>query len=982
MSDIVHHMKYAKYLSEIQRRETWEETIDRNKMMHIKRYPFLKKEIDAAFEMVYQKKVFPSMRSIQFAGKPIEINNARLYNCCFLPIDDYRAFSETMFLLLSGCGVGYSVQKQHVDKLPEINRPKDRKRKYVIGDSIEGWSDAIKVLLKSYFLGKSTVVFDYSDIREKGAKLITSGGKAPGPQPLHDCLHNIKKILEPKRTGEKLTTLECHDILCYIADAVLSGGIRRCLEENSLIHTENGLEKIKDIKLGTLVQTKSGMSPVTAKQYTGEKQLLELDTQVGTYFSTPEHRWAVVNSLDGDVTWKRADELTKKDALYFSREILEVKNEVESLSRSFGNNTLRVPDFVMKGKEETRISFLTGLLGVDVLSKLETKDKQGPIISSVHEEFLTDVSFLVKSLGIPCKVVSSKPINMNGQNVCSLCFVDSFVETLNEFYPVCINNISKGEVKRTYDISVKDEEMFVYGGLLVHNSACISLFSFDDEDMISSKFGKWYEKHPHRARSNNSAVILRHRIEEPEFKTFWEKIKNNNTGEPGIYFSHNQDMGINPCKPLNSLILTPKGYITFREAMKLPNETFNIIGENGKVLKAKKPFLTGKNKGVWRIKLSNGMYLYGTKNHLHKDVDGNWKRIDELQVGDYLRIEIKVLSIEKDYSFEDVYDIEVLDDSHAFIDSGVVSHNCNEKSLKPFQFCNLTTFDSSKAYSQQDFNQMCKAAAFIGTLQASYTDFHYLRDIWKRNTEKEALLGVSMTGICSGQVLALDIEQGANIVLEENRRVAKLLGINISARSCVIKPEGTVSLIAGTSSGIHPWHSPYYIRRVRVGKNEAIYGYLKQNHPELIEDDYFKPHLQAVISIPMKSPTTAIFRTEEETKDFLERVLKFHKEWVRIGHRKGQNTDNVSATISVRPEEWDMVGDWLWDNRDGFNGLSVLPWDGGTYIQAPLEECSEEMYKTLFGKLKNIDITKIIEVEDNTDLQGELACAGGSCEVI
>ena len=177
LSDIVVYNKYAKYLPTKQRRETWEELVTRNKKMHQAKFPDLKEEIEEVYEMVYDKKVLPSMRSLQFAGKPIDINNSRIFNCSYLPIDDWRSFSEVMFLLLSGCGVGYSVQKHHIERLPEIRIPK-KTRRFLVGDSIEGWADSVKVLLKAYFgLATARPIFDFRDIRPKGAELITVGGK-------------------------------------------------------------------------------------------------------------------------------------------------------------------------------------------------------------------------------------------------------------------------------------------------------------------------------------------------------------------------------------------------------------------------------------------------------------------------------------------------------------------------------------------------------------------------------------------------------------------------------------------------------------------------------------------------------------------------------------------------------------------------------------------------------------------------------------
>ena len=613
LSDITVHMKYAKYIPELNRRETWAELVDRNIAMHKKKYPNLINEIDEAYNYVYAKKVLPSMRSLQFAGKPIEISPNRLYNCSYLPADSIDAFSEIMFLLLSGCGVGYSVQKHHVKNLPAITKPFDkRSRRFVIGDSIEGWSDAIKVLVKSYLGDKRTskIIFDYTDIRPKGARLVTSGGKAPGPQPLKECLIKIGGILNGKEDGTKLTSLETLDIICHIADAVLAGGIRR--------------------------------------------------------------------------------------------------------------------------------------------------------------------------------------------------------------------------------------------------AALISLFSAGDDEMISCKSGDWWETNPQRGRANNSAVLMRHKITKQFFMDLWKRVELSGAGEPGIYFNNDKDWGTNPC--------------------------------------------------------------------------------------------------------------------------------C-EIALRPFQFCNLCEVNVSDIKDQDDFNARVKAAAFIGTLQAGYTDFHYLREIWKETTEKDALIGVSMTGIGSGAVLNYDMTKAADIVKRENSRVAKAIGINKSARCTTVKPAGTTSLVLGTSSGIHAWHNDYYVRRMRVGKNEAIYTYLSVHHPELIEDEFFRPHDTAVISVPQKAPEGSILRTESPF-DTLERIKRVATEWVKSGHRVGSNSHNVSATISLKDDEWDKAGDWMWDNRDHYNGLSVLPYNGGTYTQAPFEDIDEAKFNEMSKVLSNVDLTKVVELDDNTDLSGELACAGGNCEVI
>lgn len=610
LSEITVYMKYAKHLRNLNRKESWDEIIDRNAEMHLKKNPELKDKIIEVYDRyVRPKLVLPSMRSLQFAGLPIELNPSRIYNCSYFPIDDWRCFSEGMFLLLSGVGVGYSVQFHHVEKLPEIRKPL-KKRRYLVGDSIEGWADAVKVLLKAYFFGGTKPTFDFRDIRPKGTLLMTAGGKAPGPEPLMECLFKIERLLENKKDGEKLKPFECHLIMCYIADAVLSGGIRR--------------------------------------------------------------------------------------------------------------------------------------------------------------------------------------------------------------------------------------------------SAMISLFSFDDDEMLTCKFGNWWETYPELARCNNSAVILRNRIERKEFAELWKKIEASRSGEPGFMMTNDIEFGLNPCA---------------------------------------------------------------------------------------------------------------------------------EISLRPFQFCNLSTINFPAANSQKELEEFARAAAFIGTLQASFTNFHYLNEKWKKTTEKEALIGVSMTGLSDNRLQNFDLKSVAKAVLEENEETANKIGINLAARCTCVKPEGTTSLVLGTSSGVHAWHSNYYIRRIRVLKNEPIYDYLLKNCPELLEDDFFKPKTQAVISIPIKAPDSAITREKESAIDLLERIKFLHETWIKPGHRKGSNTNNVSATITIKESEWECAGEWLWKNKNSYTALSFLPEDLGTYVQAPFESVTKEKYEEMFSKLKEIDLKNIKEIEDNSRLQEEVACGGNQCEI-
>ena len=306
---------------------------------------------------------------------------------------------------------------------------------------------------------------------------------------------------------------------------------------------------------------------------------------------------------------------------------------------------------------------------------------------------------------------------------------------------------------------------------------------------------------------------------------------------------------------------------------------------------------------------------------------------------------------------------------------------CLEISLRPFQFCNLTTINSTSIESETDFYERARAAAFFGTLQAGFSDFHYLRDVWRRTTEKEALLGVSITGIASNNIDLSWLKKATDVVKDENSKTSKIIGINKAARLTAVKPEGTSSLVCGSSSGIHNWYADYYIRRIRVGKNESIYNYLSVKHPELVKDEVFRPKEMAVIEIPVKAPDGAITRDDAAIK-LLDRVKAYNELWVRNGHVKGINYNNVSATVPIEQSEESEVAEWMWENRYSYTGLTILPKDNGTYVQAPFEEIDKETYFKMMESLSEVDLTNVVEESDETNLQGEIACSGGSCEVI
>lgn len=610
LSDIVIYSKYSRYLKDKKRRETWNEIVDRTIKMHCDKYPHLNERINQIFnDYVKTFKVLPSMRCLQFAGKAVERDNCCMYNCCYIPIKDILSFKEIMYLSLRGCGVGYSVQKHHIDQLPNINISKEYSL-YVIEDSVEGWTNSTYQLICSFFGLCNIPSFDYSKIRPSGSPLETTGGTAPGPRPLIRChckIHELFGIIIKKKQ-EKLKSIDCHDIICHMCDAVLSGGIRR--------------------------------------------------------------------------------------------------------------------------------------------------------------------------------------------------------------------------------------------------SALICGFSSDDEEMLSCKDQNNISENYQRFRANNSAIFLRSETSDEELTNFIHNCSTKGTGEPGIYLTNDRECFTNPC---------------------------------------------------------------------------------------------------------------------------------SEISLSPYQFCNLTEINASNIESDIDFYDRCRVAAFIGTLQASYTYFPFLRKEWSIITRRDNLLGVSMTGICTGllEKYNIDLEKAANYVNASNKHASSLFRINPSIRTTCIKPCGTTSCVLGTSAGIHPWHSQYYIRNIRLNENEPLCKYLMNYFPSLMVKDQGSQN-SYVFSIPIKAPEGSIFRNESAI-EMLNRVKHFSEKWIRTGHMSGSNTHNVSCTISVKNEEWPLVIEWMVKNKDYYNGIALFPYNNTIYPQAPFEDIDENKYNEMVKLVRSIKIEEIEEDQDNTEGKHAMACAGGHC---
>ena len=302
---------------------------------------------------------------------------------------------------------------------------------------------------------------------------------------------------------------------------------------------------------------------------------------------------------------------------------------------------------------------------------------------------------------------------------------------------------------------------------------------------------------------------------------------------------------------------------------------------------------------------------------------------------------------------------------------------CSEIILRPYQFCNLTEAVVRHDDTKETLLRKVRLASILGTIQSTFTKFPYLRKVWQRNTEEERLLGVSLTGIYDNPLLTTQGEKLNELLTElreETRRAntefAALLGVPASAAITCVKPSGTVSQLVDSASGIHPRHSKYYIRRVRGDKKDPLTQFLiSQGVPN--EDDVYKPTQTTVFSFPQKAPA-GLVRDDVTPISHLELWLTYQRFWCE--HKP-------SVTISVSEKDWPSVGAWTWDNFADISGVSYLPYDGGSYRQAPYEECTEEQYEDLKATMPKIDWTAFKEVTDNVEGAQQLACSAGVCEI-
>lgn len=960
ISKFVFTSKYARYRQEDARRETWEEAVGRVEQMHLSTYDSLsdldKVEIQQAFDAVRKKQVGPSMRSMQFGGKAIEVNHLRSYNCAVTHVHSLRSFSEIFYLLLCGAGVGIGLNKKFLSRLPRLVKASNKSgvvMTYAVEDTIEGWADSVEALLNCYFVNTAytgrKIVFDYSHIRPEGSLLKTSGGKAPGYLGLKRAHEKIKahldRIIEVEGQ-DRLKTIDAYDILMHEADAVLSGGVRRSatavifdMDDEDMINAKTGNwfeenpQRARSNNSVRLIRDQ-----VTFDEF---KEIYNRTKEWGEPgFVFADHEDVLQNpcfTLDQriltDQGWRSLEGLLGTNPTIMQdpriRGDLVDGTEVWSMTGENGGYTTPIQSYNVSKTGEQKVIY-----------RLQTTNGRTVRATGDHHFATPEGMVELADLQPGQKIL----VGVNAPHKATRTSLDYRV------------GVTVGMVHMGNELS-KEDSKYLNAELAAlmdeHAGFMVIKKLYDSWGYTSDDGFEWL----HQGSKDFKAGVI-----------------------SGWIRGHGE-------------IVTDGSDISVQVPSTGGDQDLQLVLQELGVM-------SGANNAIEGAESVSRLLEFV-----------ELRDTDQIQLEEALSTQVisparywdKVESVERD-GVEDVYCLQE-DKNRTLIAEGLVARRCFEISFMPVsdagvpgvQVCNLTTINGREVKTAEDYYQFCEAASLIGTLQAGYTSFPYLSHTAEELTRKEALLGVSVTGMMENPDVIFDPEvqrRGAEIAVETNKRWAEKLGINQAARVTCVKPEGTSSLVFGTmASGIHPTHSRRMWRRIQMNKLDNVYRHFKDHNPHLCEESIWSANkTDDVVMFPVIVDDSAVIKDDLSAIDHLEMVKSTQQNWVIPGTTEANTRDelhhNVSCTVLVNDDEWDEVAEYLYGNRNLFTAVSLLSRSSDkTYKQAPNESVSTDEEMELFNEqLYNfmpVDYSWMNESEDNTKLSQEAACAGpDGCEIV
>mgnify|MGYP001615354651 FL=1 len=1037
LGEFVYLRTYARWIPSEKRRETWIETVDRyiNFMRENLGDKLLEKEYAELRGAILRQEVMPSMRAMQFSGDPARKCNSCVYNCTYTAPTKLEDFAEIMYLSMQGCGVGFAVESQNIQQLPQIEKQGGEKLEtHVIADSKEGWCDALTLGLRTWYGGKD-IEFDFTRIRPAGARLKTMGGKASGPDPLRS-LHSFARERILKRQGRRLRNIDAHDIICKIGECVVAGGVRRCLPAGTRIHTRRGSIPIEEVVRGDDVMTASGYKPVTGWVTQGVQQLAELVTESGTVFRcTPNHRIADLSDVWGGYVFKQAQHITKDDRIlfithpidgvpthflplsikrnsdhsgssvsqpqlnadsawflgkFFADGYVQItphtpngkdgnttfsiachESETEQIARvndwmmrhglnagdhasedercvklrsnnrqiarwmyqyKQPNVPLRIPEEIWRGSQDVRAAFVAGVMDGDGTYS----DRPITVVSTVYEGFARDIIKILATLGIIAEMRMRRP------------------ETPDGWQPLWV-------------ASIKDAHAVTRASEIIGMHACGTWIRRKGKQAgytVPGKFVKrdvprtlWKQKWPSGRDENMNSATLTELVNAKQYvpvrvveirdggsaKTYDLEVQDGSTFVAEGYLVHNTAM----------ISLSDLDDVELRDAKKgqfYLTEPHRAVANNSAVYESRPNNTELMDEWVALMKSGSGERGIFNRGSLEKTMPR--RRLDFLTK--------KYGSVRKGFIGQ------------------IGTNPCGEILLQPKQFCNLSEVVARAADTEKTLIRKAKLAAILGTYQSTLTKFNYISKEWTENCEEERLLGVSVTGQWDSPAVRNEstLQKMRDAAIAENKKYAKRFSIPQSMSVTAVKPSGTVSQTLDCSSGLHPRHSAYYIRRVRISATDSLFKLMRDqgvpHHPEVGQS--VENANTFVIEFPVKAPDQSVFKNDLTALQQLE-----YWKTVKLNYTE----HNPSATISVGEDEWIDVVSWIEKNWEIIGGLSFLPRENHVYRLAPYQTIDETTYEKLASEFPVIDYSKLITYErtDETEQARELACAGGTCEI-
>lgn len=912
------------------KKETWSEAVDRVMYMHYQRYEQRIKEedryefnrmFDEATSLYRAQRVLGAQRALQFGGELMLEKHARFYNCSSTYIDRIEVFEEIMYLLLCGAGTGYSVQHVHTKELPipkGFNNQKELE-KFIVPDTIEGWAQAAGKLMTAYYMGLPDIDFDYSQIRPKGAH-IRGGFRAPGPEPLKKAIEKVHSFLL-KIKGRKLRPFELHYIICIFADSVVTGGVRRSAMISIFDADDIEMASCKTGDWFTTMPELCRSNNSAAILPNTSKEVFDKIFESTKAFGEPG--FVFIDKTDyvynpcftGDTLVAVAD---GRNAVSI-KELAESGIEFPVYSGRWVNNRGRYSKRWIPEIKNAK-AFKTGVKEV-----VEVRLSDGTTFRCTpnHKLALPDGTYLEAIKCVGKEVQPFFTIKEKYRTICSRSNGHARqYRMIWEYF--------NGKVPEGFDIDhIKNGK-----GDFIENLHLL-------------------ERSEHQQKSNSERLGENNPI-------FRLKDKER--------YSHNMSISTTLEKNGRYKGLTNKEL--FEIAKKVHESGMYISCANCNKFDSRFPRNLSKNRFGGKIENLRNLVLSGQP-YVEEVDDRKYIEPEKATTEFFIKVESVTVC-----GTEPVYDLTV-DDNHNFYIitkgdenyencTGILVHNCGEVGMFPkiqdefgtwhsgWGFCNLAEINGGKIETPEDFYKACEAASFICTLQAGYTSFKVLREWSQKIAERDALIGVGVTGLCEQPQILFDPEvqrKGAQIVVETNKKVAKMIGISPAARCTVVKPSGNSSQLLGTLSGITPGHARHYIRHIQAADTEQAIQLWEKVNPQCVEASVWNLDREKVIAFPVTLPETSFLKQNLSAIDFLELVLLTKKNWIEYGTNllhpsTVENPSlrmNVSNTCTVRPEEWNDVREFLWEHRSEFGGISLLSYYGDLdYPQAPFTEVLDE----------------------------------------